>query len=295
MQDYEQAIATYDRVGQFYAQQGFALKAIAVYKQIRELIRKHAPQLDGSLRPHRSPTRRDLHPARADQRRARRVRRGCRRAIRGTGRIATPSTSSARWWSWTPPIPCPTLRLAEACCRVQNLDEAIDAFWTAAELLLKLERRDDALKVIERILHFRQDPKYARMAAELYLQKGRREDGLQALAKLQVAFRQILGISTPWRCSLKPSPSSGRPTSPSRSTRRWRASRARTAGTICSSSSSRTSSKWRPTTRACARYFPSRPVLRPPSRRRRFTSTTRMSRWSKNIWMSQFPTSRRLR
>jgi tetratricopeptide (TPR) repeat protein len=45
MQAYPEAIATYDRVGKYYASQGFALKAIAVYKQIRELIRKHAPDL----------------------------------------------------------------------------------------------------------------------------------------------------------------------------------------------------------------------------------------------------------
>ena len=42
---YPEAIATYDRVGQYYSSQGFALKAIAVYKQIRELIKKHAPDL----------------------------------------------------------------------------------------------------------------------------------------------------------------------------------------------------------------------------------------------------------
>jgi len=42
---YPEAIATYDRVGQYYSSQGFALKAIAVYKQIRELIKKHAPAL----------------------------------------------------------------------------------------------------------------------------------------------------------------------------------------------------------------------------------------------------------
>ncbi|HEY5375756.1 MAG TPA: tetratricopeptide repeat protein, partial [Polyangiaceae bacterium] len=42
LQAYPEAIATYDRVGQYYSAQGFALKAIAVYKQIRELIKKHA-------------------------------------------------------------------------------------------------------------------------------------------------------------------------------------------------------------------------------------------------------------
>jgi len=36
----------YERVGQFYSLQGFALKAIAVYKQIREIINKHAPHLE---------------------------------------------------------------------------------------------------------------------------------------------------------------------------------------------------------------------------------------------------------
>jgi tetratricopeptide (TPR) repeat protein len=88
-----------------------------------------------------------------------------------------------------PNNPLPHLRLAEACCRVNELDPAVAAFWIAAELLLGMERRDDALKVIERILHFRQDPQYARAAAELYLQKATREDGLQALAKLQICFQ----------------------------------------------------------------------------------------------------------
>jgi tetratricopeptide (TPR) repeat protein len=40
---YTDAINTYERVGKLYAQQGFALKAIAVYKQIREIIAKHVP------------------------------------------------------------------------------------------------------------------------------------------------------------------------------------------------------------------------------------------------------------
>ena len=43
---YAEAIASYERVGKHYATQGFALKAIAVYKQIREIIHKHIPQLE---------------------------------------------------------------------------------------------------------------------------------------------------------------------------------------------------------------------------------------------------------
>jgi tetratricopeptide (TPR) repeat protein len=69
------------------------------------------------------------------------------------------------------------------------VDSAVGSFWTAAELLLTLERPDDALKVIERILHFRAAPRFARAAAELYLKKNDQQGGMQALAKLQVAFQ----------------------------------------------------------------------------------------------------------
>jgi len=46
MEGYADAVATYERVGKFYALQGFSLKAIAVYKQIREIIARHVPTLE---------------------------------------------------------------------------------------------------------------------------------------------------------------------------------------------------------------------------------------------------------
>jgi tetratricopeptide (TPR) repeat protein len=46
MEAFADAVATYERVGNCYASQGFALKAIAVYKQLREIIAKHVPQLE---------------------------------------------------------------------------------------------------------------------------------------------------------------------------------------------------------------------------------------------------------
>ena len=188
MQAYADAIATYDRVGQHYAAQGFALKAIAVYKQVRELIKKHAPELTDRYS-HIAPKLAEIYTqlgltgdalAAWDEVATRHQRGGRdREAIEVFEQMVELDGSN----------PLPRLRLAEACCRVHELDRAIDSFWAAAELLLKLNRRDDALKVIDRILHFREDPKYARAAAEIYLQKGTREDGLQALAKLQVCFQ----------------------------------------------------------------------------------------------------------
>jgi len=185
---YPEAIATYDRVGQYYSSQGFALKAIAVYKQIRELIKKHAPDLAdryGHIVPKLAEIYTQLgltsDALAAYDEVATRLQRG--------GRDREAIEVFSKMVGLDAQNPLPHLRLAEARCRVQSLDEAIESFWAAAELLLSLERRDDALKVIERILHFKVDARYAWVAAELYLQRGTREDGLQALTKLQVCFQ----------------------------------------------------------------------------------------------------------
>lgn len=185
---YPEAIATYDRVGQYYSSQGFALKAIAVYKQIRELIKKHAPDLADRYA-HIVPKLAEIYTqlgltsdalAAYDEVATRLQRAGRdREAIEVFSKMVGLDTQN----------PLPHLRLAEARCRVQSLDEAIESFWAAAELLLSLERRDDALKVIERILHFKVDARYAWVAAELYLARGGREDGMQALTKLQICFQ----------------------------------------------------------------------------------------------------------
>src|SRR6187399_1516664 len=188
MEAYAEAIATYDRVGQFYSAQGFSLKAIAVYKQIRELIKKHVPQLEdryGHIVPKLAQIYNELgltsDALAAYDEVATRLQRG--------GRDREAIEVFSKMVGLDAQNPLPHLRLAEARCRVQSLDEAIESFWAAAELLLSLERRDDALKVIERILHFKVDARYAWVAAELYLQRGTREDGLQALTKLQICFQ----------------------------------------------------------------------------------------------------------
>jgi len=185
---YPEAIATYDRVGQFYSSQGFALKAIAVYKQIRELIKKHAPDLAdryGHIVPKLAEIYTQLgltsDALAAWDEVATRLQRAARDrdAIEVFRKMVELDVGN----------PLPHLRLAEACCRVQSLDEAIESFWTAAELLLNLERENDALKVVERILHFRLDARFARVAAELYLARRTRDDGMLALAKLQICFQ----------------------------------------------------------------------------------------------------------
>src|SRR5262245_22814405 len=188
LQAYPEAIATYDRVGQYYSSQGFALKAIAVYKQIRELIKKHAPDLADRYG-HIVPKLAEIYNQLGLTSDALAAYDEVATRLQRAGRDREAIDVFRKMVALDPSNPLPHLRLAEACCRVQSLDEAIDLFWRAAELLLGLGRREDALKVVERILHFRMDTRFARVAAELYLERGSREDGLQALAKLQICFQ----------------------------------------------------------------------------------------------------------
>jgi len=185
---YPEAIATYDRVGQYYSAQGFALKAIAVYKQIRELIRKHAPDLADRYG-HIVPKLAEIYTQLGLTSDALAAYDEVATRLQRAGRDREAIEVFTKMVGLDAQNPLPHLRLAEARCRVQSLDEAIESFWAAAELLLSLERRDDALKVVERILHFKADARYAWVAAELYLQRGTREDGLQALTKLQICFQ----------------------------------------------------------------------------------------------------------
>lgn len=185
---YPEAIATYDRVGQYYSSQGFALKAIAVYKQIRELIKKHAPDLADRYG-HIVPKLAEIYTQLGLTSDALAAYDEVATRLQRAGRDREAIEVFSKMVGLDAQNPLPHLRLAEARCRVQSLDEAIESFWAAAELLLSLERRDDALKVIERILHFKADARYAWVAAELYLQRGSREDGLQALTKLQICFQ----------------------------------------------------------------------------------------------------------
>ncbi len=187
MEGYPDAIATYERVGRQYAQQGFALKAIAVYKQIREIVAKHVPHLEERYA-HIPPKLAELYQqlglvsdalAALDEV-ATRLQRQQRdqEAIEVFRKIVT----------LDPTNPLPHLRLAEALSRARDADGAVSEFGIAAALLIKLGRRDDALKVLERLLHHRAEPAHARMAAELYLARGGTTDGMQALSKLQICF-----------------------------------------------------------------------------------------------------------
>ncbi len=188
MAAFADAIGTYETVGKLYSQQGFSLKAIAVYKQIREIIAKHVPQLDEKYS-HISPKLAELYQSlglTSD-------------ALAALDEVATRLQRQQRDQEaievfrkivdLDPTNPLPHLRLAEALSRIKDVEGAVFEFKTAASQLAGLGRRDDALKVLERLLHHKPDAEQARIAAELYLARGQPADGMQALSKLQLCFQ----------------------------------------------------------------------------------------------------------
>ena len=188
MEAWQAAIETYERVGKHYAAQGFSLKAIAVYKQIRDIIARHAPQLEERYG-HVLPKLAELYQtlgltsdalAAYDEVAARLLKAGKDKDAIGVFRKIV---------DLDPSNPLPHLRLAEALARAKETDGAIAEFSAASEILLKLGRRDDALKVVDRLLQIKPDVEVAKRAATLYLDRGQPNDGLLALAKLQTAFQ----------------------------------------------------------------------------------------------------------
>lgn len=186
---FPEAIGAYERVAQFYSAQGHAVKVIAVYKNIRDTIRKHAPHLEdrfGYIVPKLAEYYIQLgltsDALAAYDEMATRLQRA--------GRERDAIDIFKKIVDLDPSNPIPYLRLAEAFVRISDIASAITRFGAAGEILRKLGRLDDAIKVFERLLQHKKDGRFARMTAELYLERGGSNDGMSALAKLQISFQE---------------------------------------------------------------------------------------------------------
>ncbi|HEY2735495.1 MAG TPA: tetratricopeptide repeat protein, partial [Polyangiales bacterium] len=171
------ASATYRKVAEQYAEQGFFLKAVAVCKQILKL---DPTQLDVwerlaemyemlSLVSDAIATYEQVADAHTRANNP-------RKAIKALQKIAEldPQNVAAR------------IRYAEALSKLNKPEEAAEAFRTGAELLKEQGRFDDYLKVGERLLFHQPDNyPFARELAAMYLERG---DAKHSLAKLQACF-----------------------------------------------------------------------------------------------------------
>ncbi len=188
MEAYADAISTYERVGKFYASSGFSLKAVAVYKQIREIVGRHVPQLEDKYG-HITPKLAELYQQLGLTSDALAALDEVATRLQRQSRDAEAIEVFRKIVELDPTNPLPHLRLAEALSHGGEVEGAVVEFGIASGQLLKLGRREDALKVLERLLHHRADPLHARAAAEIFLARGATNDGMQALAKLKISFQ----------------------------------------------------------------------------------------------------------
>ncbi|MBC7794595.1 MAG: tetratricopeptide repeat protein, partial [Clostridia bacterium] len=173
-----EATQTYGLVAQFYSDQGFFLKAVAVYKQILKLD-PNLIEVNLKLA--------DLYHQLGLISDAANQYRQISQLYENDGKMDQAIKVLARMIDLDPENVASRIKLAETYAKQQMLEEARAEFQKAAQFLKSHQRVDDYAKVAERIIHF--DPNDLRTTKELaniYIQKG---DARRALAKLQVCFK----------------------------------------------------------------------------------------------------------
>ena len=172
------AIETYETVASHYAQQGFFLKAIAVYKQILKLdpsrlevqvrlgeMYEQLQLISDAMSVFEDVSSGFMRAGDTDQ------------ALAMLGKMVglDPEHIPVR------------IKYAEALSRAGRTQEAADEFEQGALLLKDQGRLDDYVKVAERLLYHRSnDVRVAKELAETYVT---RRDPKRALAKLQICFK----------------------------------------------------------------------------------------------------------
>ncbi len=185
---HERALSTYEQVGEYYFREGFSVKAIAVYKQIRGIIQRHANHLT-SRYGHIVPRLAEIYAQLGLTSDALAAYDEVAGQLRAQNREIDALEFFKKILDLDPQNPIAHLRVADSRARLGDLDPAIEGFGTSAQLMVKLGRHDDALKVLERLLQYREDPHWARVCAQLYLDRGDPTDGMTALSRLQISFK----------------------------------------------------------------------------------------------------------
>jgi tetratricopeptide (TPR) repeat protein len=173
-----EATETYQRVAQFYSDQGFYLKSVAVYKQILKIeprlveVNQRLAELYKQLGL-LSDAMMQYETVAAFYHREGKT----REALAALKQIVEldPETVANR------------IKLAELYSKESMAREAIDEFSRAAEQLREAGRTDDFMKVAERLLFHSPDNRpVSKELARLYIEKA---DPRRALPKLQVCFK----------------------------------------------------------------------------------------------------------
>jgi tetratricopeptide (TPR) repeat protein len=174
----EQAIANYERVATIYSDQGFYLKAVAVFKQML--------RVDSNLP--------DVHLKLAEMYQQLGLISDCLQHYQQVavfyeqqGKGADTLQILKRMVDLDPDNLPSRIKLAELFAQQGLNDDAVNEFRSAANHLREQERFDDYVRVAERLIYF--DPSAIDVTRELATYYMRRGDAKQALGKLQVCFK----------------------------------------------------------------------------------------------------------
>lgn len=176
--DQRQAVDTYLKVAEFYSEQGFYLKAVAVYKQILNI---DATQVQINLK--LSELYRQLGLINDAVQQYERVAAYFQQQERGKDAIG----ALRQVVELAPENVATRIKLAELCSKEQLRSEAVAEFSKAADQLRAAGRIDDFVKVAERLVYH--DPEQLAVIKELAGLYLRRRDPRRALQKLQIAFK----------------------------------------------------------------------------------------------------------
>lgn len=172
------AIETYETVAEHYAQQGFFLKAIAVYKQILKL---DPSRLDAQVRLGEMYEQLQLVSD------AMSVFEDVSNGFMRAGDTDAALRMLGKMVGLDPDHIPVRIKYAEALSRAGRTLDAANEFEQGALLLKEQGRLDDYIKVAERLLYHRNnDVRIAKELSETYIA---RRDPKRALAKLQICFK----------------------------------------------------------------------------------------------------------
>jgi tetratricopeptide (TPR) repeat protein len=173
-----EAIDTYGKVAEFYSEQGFYLKAVAVYKQV---MRIDTDRVDVNLR--LAELYKQLGLLNDAMQQYEQVSNFYHRG----GRTREALAALRQIVELDPKNVASRIKLAELYSREQMRDEAVEEFSRAADFLRAENRSDELLKVCERLIfHQPNNTAVIKELSGIYLQQG---DPRRSLQKLQMAFK----------------------------------------------------------------------------------------------------------
>ena len=173
-----EAVDTYLKVAEFYSEQGFYLKAVAVYKQVLKLSPN---SVENNLR--LAELYKQLGLLNDAMKQYELVSNNYNRE----GRTKDALAAVRQIVDLDPENIASRIKLAELYSKEQMRAEAIEEFIKAADYLRSHNRIDDFIKVAERLVYHQPDNvDVTKELAGLYLRRG---DPRRALQKLQLAFK----------------------------------------------------------------------------------------------------------